>query len=111
MIPISELPACPVATTLRLIGNKWKVFIIQRLLERAWRYNELQRSLPGISRKVLTENLKNMELDELIVRTEYPGSPPRVEYSLSACGRSMQPIICAMWKWGKSYQREVRRHG
>lgn len=111
MIPISELPACPVATTLRLIGNKWKVFIIQRLLERPWRYNELQRSLPGISRKVLTENLKNMELDELIVRTEYPESPPRVEYSLSACGRSMQPIICAMSEWGKSYQREVRRHG
>lgn len=79
----SELPECPVATTVQLIGNKWKLLIIRNLLVRPWRFNELQKSLDGISQKVLTDNLRSMETDGIITRTVYAEVPPRVEYALS----------------------------
>ena len=78
-----ELPACPVATTVQLIGSKWKLLIIRNLLVRPWRFNELQKDLEGISHKVLTDSLRSMESDGIINRTVYPEVPPRVEYSLS----------------------------
>lgn len=109
LLPPQVLPPCPVATTLRLMGNKWKVFILQRLLERAWRFNELQKSIPGISQKVLTENLRGMEEDGLVLRTVYPEVPPRVEYKLSSVGESMVPVIQAMYDWGEWYQLQSRR--
>lgn len=109
LLPPQGLPPCPVATTLRLMGNKWKVFILQRLLERAWRFNELQKSIPGISQKVLTENLRGMEEDGLVLRTVYPEVPPRVEYKLSSVGESMAPVIQSMYDWGKWYQLQSRR--
>ncbi len=99
---MKELPVCPVQTTVQLIGNKWKLLIIRNLLVRPWRFNELQKSI-GISQKVLTDNLKSMEKDGLIIRTAYPEVPPRVEYSLSELGESMRPIIKSLETWGTEY--------
>ena len=105
----AELPACPVATTVSLIGSKWKLLIIRNLLARPWRFNELQRSLEGISQKVLTESLRSMEADGIVVRTSYAEVPPRVEYSLSELGESMRPIIDAMESWGTDYQKAIQQ--
>ena len=91
-----ELPACPVATTVSLIGSKWKLLIMRNLLMRPWWFNELRKSLDGISQKVLTDSLRSMEEDGLVVRTVYAEVPLRVEYALSPLGESMQPIIKSM---------------
>ena len=104
MLTKEELPACPVATTLQLIGSKWKILIIRNLMSRPWRFNELKRDLEGISQKVLTDSLRSMEEDGIITRTVYAEVPPRVEYALSPIGKSMEPIILAMETWGKKYQ-------
>ena len=101
----SELPECPVATTVQIIGNKWKLLIIRNLLVRPWRFNELQKSLDGISQKVLTDNLRSMETDGIITRTVYAEVPPRVEYALSPLGESMRPILNSMQAWGEAYKR------
>lgn len=98
------LPECPVATTVQLIGNKWKLLIIRNLRMRPWRFNELQKNLDGISQKVLTDSLRSMEADGLITRTVYAEVPPRVEYSLSELGDTMRPILDAMEAWGNSYK-------
>ncbi len=98
------LPECPVATTVQLIGNKWKLLIIRNLRMRPWRFNELQKNLDGISQKVLTDSLRSMEADGLITRTVYAEVPPRVEYSLSELGETMRPILDAMEAWGNSYK-------
>ena len=108
MIKKSELPECPVATTLQLIGNKWKILILRNLMSRPWRFNEMLRSIPGISQKVLTDNLRALESDGIITRTVFPEVPPRVEYALSVLGESMRPIINAMETWGTGYQQMVR---
>ncbi len=97
-------PECPVATTVQLIGNKWKLLIIRDLLERPWRFNELQKNLEGISQKVLTDNLRSMEADGIITRTVYAEIPPRVEYALSELGESLKPILDAMKTWGEDYR-------
>lgn len=104
MLTKEELPECPVATTVQLIGSKWKLLIIRNLLERPWRFNELKKSLEGISQKVLTDSLRSMEEDGLITRTVYPEVPPRVEYALSDIGESMRPILTAMQIWGENYK-------
>lgn len=105
MLTKEELPECPVATTVALIGSKWKLLIIRNLLTRPWRFNELKRDLEGISQKVLTDSLRSMEEDGLITRTVYPEVPPRVEYALSDLGRSLKPILDSMVKWGNAYKR------
>lgn len=107
MVSKEDLPACPVATTVQLIGNKWKLLIVRNLLTRPWRFNELQKNLEGISQKVLTDNLRSMERDGLITRTVYPEVPPRVEYALSEIGESMRPILDSMEQWGNAYQALV----
>ena len=104
-----EMPACPVATTVQLIGSKWKLLIMRNLLARPWRFNELQKSLDGISQKVLTESLRSMEEDGIVIRTVFPEVPPHVEYSLSELGESMRPIIASMEAWGKIYKERVER--
>lgn len=109
MVKKDEMPACPVATTVRLIGSKWKLLILRNLLQRPWRFGELQRSLEGISQKVLTDSLRSMEADGIVVRTVYPETPPRVEYALSPLGQSMRPIIMAMESWGLDYQQKMGR--
>lgn len=104
MLTKEELPACPVATTVELIGSKWKLLIMRNLLARPWRFNELKKDLEGISQKVLTDSLRSMEKDGIITRTVYPEVPPRVEYALSELGESMRPIISAMETWGIAYK-------
>ncbi len=101
-----ELPACPVATTVQLIGSKWKLLIMRNLLARPWRFNELRRDLEGISQKVLTDSLRSMEADGIITRTVFAEVPPRVEYALSSLGESMRPIISAMEEWGSAYKEK-----
>ena len=108
MLTKEELPNCPVATTVQLIGNKWKLLILRNLMGRPWRFNEMLRSIPGISQKVLTDNLRALEKDGIVVRTVFHEMPPKVEYSLSELGESMRPIIGMMETWGKDYQKRVR---
>ena len=98
------LPDCPVATTVQLIGNKWKLLIMRNLLARPWRFNELHKDLDGISQKVLTNSLRSMEADGIITRTVYAEVPPRVEYALSELGETMRPILDAMEAWGTNYK-------
>ncbi len=105
MLKKEELPDCPVATTLQLIGNKWKLLILRNLLVRPWRFNELQKSLYGISQKVLTESLRSMESDGIVIRTVYAEVPPKVEYSLSELGETLRPILDAMQAWGTEYKQ------
>ncbi len=99
-----ELPDCPVATTVQLLGSKWKLLILRNLLARPWRFNELRRDLEGISQKVLTDSLRSLEEDGIITRTVYPEVPPRVEYAMSKLGESMRPIIDAMAEFGNRYK-------
>ena len=105
-MPAKELPACPVETTLMLISSRWKVLILRDLFTGTKRFGELKKSLTGISQKVLTENLKDMESAGLLTRTVYPEVPPRVEYSLTETGESLKPIIAAMFDWGMDYKRK-----
>lgn len=105
MLTKEELPACPVATTVQMIGSKWKLLIMRNLLARPWRFNELKKDLEGISQKVLTDSLRSMEADGIITRTVYPEVPPRVEYALSDLGESMRPIMDAMEAWGLDYKK------
>lgn len=102
-----ELPACPVATTVSLIGSKWKILIMRNLLVRSWRFNELKKDLDGISQKVLTDSLRSMEDDGIVTRTVYAEVPPRVESALSPLGESMRPIMDAMEKWGTEYKKSL----
>lgn len=107
MLTKEELPICPVATTVALIGSKWKLLIMRNLLTRPWRFNELKKDLAGISQKVLTDSLRSMEADGIIIRTVYAEVPPRVEYALSELGESMRPIIASMESWGKAYSERI----
>ena len=109
MITREEMPACPVATTLQLIGSKWKILIMRNLMSRPWRFNELKKDLEGVSQKVLTDSLRSMEKDGIVIRTVYPEVPPRVEYSLSELGESMLPIIKAMEIWGTEYKKNISK--
>ena len=100
MLTKEEMPACPVATTVQLIGSKWKLLILRNLLARPWRFNELRKSLEGISQKVLTDSLRSMEEDGLVTRTVYPEVPPRVEYVLTEMGESIFVVFREMRRWG-----------
>lgn len=104
MLTKDELPECPVATTVQLIGNKWKLLIIRNLLDRPQRFTELKNDVPGISQKVLTDNLRAMEGDGIVSREVFAEVPPRVIYSLTDIGQSLLPIIDAMADWGNSYK-------
>ena len=108
MLTKEEMPACPVATTVQLIGNKWKLLIMRNLMARPWRFNELRKDLDGVSQKVLTDSLRAMESDGIITRTVYPEVPPRVEYALSSLGETMRPILDAMEKWGREYKEKMK---
>ena len=101
-----ELPACPVEVTLGLINYKWKVLIVRDLLTGTKRFGELKKSVTGITQKVLTNNLKQMEKDELLKRKAYPEVPPRVEYTLTETGLSLKPILDSMVEWGNQYKEK-----
>lgn len=104
---ISELPACPVETTLSLIGDKWKVLILRDLLPGTKRFGELKKSIGRVSQKVLTAQLRDMEESGLIHRRVYAEVPPRVEYSLTPLGQSLKPILDAMQNWGEDYRMSL----
>ena len=99
-----ELPACPVETTLTLIGDKWKVLILRDLMTGTKRFGELKKCVGNVSQKVLTVQLRAMEANGLVHREVYAEVPPRVVYSLTDLGRSLKPILDAMWSWGENYK-------
>lgn len=105
---IKELPACPVETTLTLIGDKWKVLILRDLLPGTKRFGELKKSIGSVSQKVLTAQLRDMEEKGLVSRKVYAEVPPRVEYSLTDLGKSLKPILDAMWNWGEEYKSSLK---
>lgn len=100
------LPLCPVEVTLMLISDRWKVLILRDLLTGTKRFGELKKSIGSISQKVLTSNLRAMEEDGLVSRKIYAQVPPRVEYSLTKTGASLQPILLAMQEWGMEYRKQ-----
>ena len=106
MISKNEMPDCPVATTVKLIGSKWKLLILRNLLARPWRFNELKKNLSPISHKVLTESLRSMEEDGLVARKIFDTRPRSVEYSLTELGLSLKPVLIEMEKWGNSYKNQ-----
>lgn len=107
---LEDLPACPVETTLMLIGNKWQVLILRDLnLNGTMRFKELQRSIGKISQKVLTSNLRAMEESGIVHREVFAEVPPRVEYSLTNLGSTLRPVLNAMQAWGESYKERIRK--
>lgn len=107
MLTKEELPECPVATCVQLIGNKWKLLIIRNLLVCPQRFTELKRTIPGISQKVLTDNLRALEDDGLVDREVFAEVPPKVVYSLSELGNTLRPILDAMQAWGTEYKKSL----
>lgn len=108
----NELPECPVAVCVQMVSSKWKLLILRNLLVRPWRFNELQKSIDGISPKVLTDSLRAMEADGLVNRTSYGGSLPHVEYSLTEVGESLRPVLDAMREWGENHKaRKLEQEG
>ena len=101
-----ELPACPVETTLMLIGDKWKILILRDLMEGTKRFGELKKSIGTVSQKVLTAQLRDMEDKGLLTRKVYAEVPPRVEYTLTDTGYSLRPVLDSMVDWGRDYQRK-----
>lgn len=104
---LNKLPACPVETTLTLIGNKWEVLILRDLMDGTKRFGELRRSVGHISQKVLTSQLRTMEEAGLVHREVFAEVPPRVEYSLTPLGKSLQPVLDSMRDWGTEYKRHL----
>ena len=103
-----DLPACPVETTLMLIGDKWKVLILRELLGGTKRFGELKKAIGSVRQKVLTAQLRDMEEKGLLTRKVYAEVPPRVEYTLTELGYSLKPVMDALWKWGENYQAQCR---
>ena len=101
-----NLPACPVETTLLIIGDKWKVLVLRDLMDGTKRFGELKKSIGSVSQKVLTTQLRDMEAKGLLTRTVFAEVPPRVEYTLTDTGYSLKPVLEAMRCWGEAYQAE-----
>lgn len=104
---MKDLPACPVETTLTLIGDKWKVLILRDLMSGTKRFGELKKSVGDVSQKVLTAQLRDMEESGLVSRRVYAEVPPRVEYSLTELGKSLKPILDSMRIWGEDYKNGI----
>lgn len=104
---IKEIPDCPVEMTLLLIGDRWKVLILRDLMTGTKRFGELKKLIGGITQKVLTSNLRDMEKSGLLTRKVYAEVPPRVEYTLTETGYSLKPILDAMIEWGTEYKRKL----
>lgn len=108
MLTKEELPECPVATTVQLIGNKWKLLILRNLIYSGkQRFTDFAKTIPGISKKVLTDNLRALEDDGIVEREVFAEVPPRVEYSLSDLGKTLKPILDAMVEWGTDYKSNI----
>lgn len=104
----TDFPACPVETTLMLIGDKWKVLILRDLINGTKRFGELKRSIGNVSQKVLTAQLRDMESKGLVSRKVYAEVPPKVEYTLTDVGYSLKPILDAMRSWGEKYKNQIQ---
>lgn len=98
------MPACPVETTLSLIGDKWKVLVLRDLITGTKRFGELKKSIGTVSQKVLTAQIRDMVENGLVHRKVYAEVPPRMEYSLTELGQSLQPVLDAMRNWGENYK-------
>ncbi|WP_454918126.1 winged helix-turn-helix transcriptional regulator [Xanthobacter sediminis] len=96
-------PGCPVEATLALIGGKWKGVVLWHLLQGTLRFNEIRRRLPNVTQRMLTSQLRELEADRFVIRTVFPEVPPKVEYSLSERGRSLEPVIRALKEWGETH--------
>lgn len=108
MLTKEELPECPVATTVQLIGNKWKLLIIRNLIYNGTqRFSDFIKTIPAISKKVLTDNLRSLEEDGLVNREVFAEVPPRVEYSLSDLGKTLKPVLDALRDWGTDYKANL----
>ena len=108
MLAKDELPECPVATTVQLIGNKWKLLILRNLIYKdKQRFTDFLKTVPAISKRVLTDNLRSLENNGLIEREIFAEVPPRVEYSLSPLGKTLKPVLDAMWRWGTDYKNNL----
>ena len=94
---------CPVNATLHVIGGRWKILVIYHLADGIARFNELQRAVPGISKRVLAQQLRHLERDGIVARRVYDQSPPRVEYSLTDFGRTLEPLMERLCEWGETY--------
>jgi DNA-binding HxlR family transcriptional regulator len=101
-------PGCAVTTTVELIGGKWKTVALYHLLGEPKRFSELQRRLPGVTQRMLTLQLRELESDGLVHREVYPQVPPKVEYSLTELGRTLEPIVRAMLNWGETYKARAQ---
>ncbi len=104
-----EIPRCSVARTVELVGGKWKGVILYFLLDKTLRFTELRRAIPGITQRMLTLQLRELEADGLVERTVYPVVPPRVEYALTPFGRTLTPVVRAMADWGRRHKRQAER--
>ena len=108
MLTREELPECPVATTVQLIGNKWKLLILRNLIyNNRQRFTDFIKTIPAISKKVLTDNLRALEDDGIVEREVFAEVPPRVEYSMSPLGKSLKPVLDAMKEWGTDYKNNL----
>lgn len=107
MAKLKKAVSCPVETTLRVIDGRWKVLVLHYLLEDVRRFNELHRLLVGVSPRTLTKQLRELERDGIVHRKVYPEIPPRVEYSVTPLGRSLEPVLAAMDEWGECYAHRV----
>lgn len=106
MLIKDELPECPVATTVWLIGNKWKLLILRNMIYNGTqRFSDFMKTVPGISKRQLTDNLRSLQNDGLVKREVYPEVPPRVEYSLSSLGETLRPVLDSLRDWGNEYKR------
>ena len=106
---LNDIPRCSVARTVELIGGKWKAVILYYLLDGTLRFNELRRTIPGITQRMLTLQLRELEADGLVERTVFPVVPPHVEYALTPFGQSLEPVLITMRDWGKRYKRRTER--
>ncbi|MDE6028758.1 MAG: helix-turn-helix transcriptional regulator [Clostridiales bacterium] len=108
MLTREELPECPVATTVQLIGNKWKLLILRNLIFNGeQRFSDFSKTIPAISKKVLTDNLRALENDGIVNRRVFAEVPPRVVYTLSELGQSLKPLLDAMMVWGNEYKSKL----
>lgn len=108
MLSYKDLPKCPIETTLKLLDSRWKVLIIRELLSGTKRFGQLKKSVKGITQKVLTAKLRELEDTGLLERTVYPQTPPKVEYTLTDVGYSIRPVINTLQDWGKDYKKYTK---
>lgn len=100
---------CPVGVILKILGGKWKTLIIHTLLDGTKRFNELRRIMPNVTQRMLTNQLRELEVDQIITRKVYAEVPPKVEYSLTQIGKALEPILAQLESWGACYIEKTKK--